>query len=65
VRADNGSSGTNADECDNGPHLSDNSVTGLVLMSDFSMCVQAMVPVGRMLTSVIMALTCPTNWLLA
>jgi hypothetical protein len=62
---DNGISGMNADECDNGPRLSDDVVPGLTLTSDFSLCVQTMVPVGRMLTSVTMALTCPTNRLLA
>jgi hypothetical protein len=57
VRTDNGSSGTYADERDGGPHLFDDSVAGLIVMSNFSMCVRAMVPVGFMLTSVTMALT--------
>jgi hypothetical protein len=43
---DNGFTGMNADECDDGPYLSDKSVAGLILMSNSRECVWTMVSVG-------------------
>jgi hypothetical protein len=58
VCTDNGSSVTYADKCDDGPDLFDNSVAGLIVIFDYSWCVQTVVPMGHMLTSATAALTC-------
>jgi hypothetical protein len=65
VRTVNGSNGTNADERGVGPHLFNNSLAGLIVISDFSECVRIMVPMGHILTSATMTLTCSIIHLLA
>jgi hypothetical protein len=54
----NGSNGTYADRCDGGPHVFNNSLDGLIVTTNFSLCVQTVDPIGYMLTGVTVALTC-------